>query len=276
MNRYDIAVIDRAADTIRSVCGMADTALIAGSGLGGFASTLDDSVSISYGDIPGFPVSTAPGHEGRWVTGTAAGRRLHVMNGRVHCYEGHDAETVVFPIRVMARLGVKTLIATNAAGGVNTSYKPGEFMIISDVINFTGWNPLRGLNIDELGPRFPDMSAALDASLIERAKDAASRLGAAAHTGVYAMMTGPSYETPAEIRMLRILGADAVGMSTVPEIIAARHAGIRILGISCITNMAAGILSQPLTHEEVMQTGASVRDSFAKWIRGILSAMPAA
>ncbi|MDR1599225.1 MAG: purine-nucleoside phosphorylase [Oscillospiraceae bacterium] len=273
MEIYDLTTVDRAAESIRRGCGFADAALIAGSGLGGFAATLEDRSVLPYKDIPGFPVSTAPGHAGEWVGGECAGRRLYVMNGRVHCYEGHDALTVAFPIRVMARLGVKTLIVTNAAGGVNTSYKPGDFMVLSDFINLTGWNPLRGANIDEFGPRFPDMSKALDESLARTALDAAAALGVTARAGVYAMMTGPSYETPAEIRMLRTLGADAVGMSTVPEIIAARHSGIRVLGISCITNMASGILPRPLTHAEVMETGERARDGFAKWVGRIVGTM---
>ncbi|GHU71697.1 purine nucleoside phosphorylase [Clostridia bacterium] len=270
MSMYNLESVDRAADSVRENCGQADIALIAGSGLGGFAATLGGCATLPYGKIPGFPVSTAPGHAGEWVSGECSGKRLYVMNGRVHCYEGHDPQTVVFPIRVMARLGVKTLIVTNAAGGVNMGYKPGDFMVLNDFINFTGWNPLCGANMDDFGPRFPDMSKALDEGLIKTAIAAASELGTTAHTGVYAMMSGPSYETPAEIRMLRILGADAVGMSTVPEIIAARHAGINVLGISCITNMAAGILPQPLTHTEVMETGNRVRESFAMWVSRIL------
>ncbi|MDR2657781.1 MAG: purine-nucleoside phosphorylase [Oscillospiraceae bacterium] len=273
MSAYDLSTIDRAAATIRGGCGSADIALIAGSGLGGFASTLTNRSAFPYGDIPGFTVSTAPGHAGEWVGGECAGKRVYVMNGRVHCYEGHGAQTVAFPIRAMARLGVHTLIVTNAAGGVNTSYKPGDFMVISDFINFTGNNPLCGANLDDFGPRFPDMSQALDVSLIQTALGAASSLGITAHAGVYAMMSGPSYETPAEIRMLRILGADAVGMSTVPEIIAARHCGIRVLGTSCITNMAAGILPQPLSHEEVMETGDRVKESFSQWVCKILASL---
>ena len=262
---------DAAANVIRDAIGTAEIALIAGSGLGGFAGNLTESRSISYRDIPNFPRSTVEGHAGVFVTGMVGGKRVAVMNGRVHSYEGNECAALAFPVRVMARLGVKTLIVTNAAGGVNRAYKPGDFMLINDFINFTGLNPLRGENIDELGPRFPDMSQALDRGLIALAKQAALQEGFEPREGVYAMMPGPSFETPAEIRMMRILGADAVGMSTVPEIITARHAGIRVLGISCITNMAAGILDRLLFHDEVLETGAMVRDRFTSWMTRIIA-----
>ncbi|GHV26883.1 purine nucleoside phosphorylase [Clostridia bacterium] len=256
--------IDAAADAIRSACGATKIALIAGSGLGGFAKELTDVKTIKYEDIPYFPRSSVPGHAGTWVTGKIGGVCVSVMNGRVHGYEGHGHSALAFPVRVMARLGVKKLIVTNAAGGVNTSYNPGDFMLITDFINMSGMNPLRGANVDELGPRFPDMSQALDLEMIYTAKRAAS--GFTPREGVYAMMAGPSFESPAEIRMVRTLGADAVGMSTVPEIITARHAGIRVLGISCITNMAAGILPQPLNHREVLETGERVAERFKSWM----------
>ncbi|MDR0396522.1 MAG: purine-nucleoside phosphorylase, partial [Oscillospiraceae bacterium] len=190
MRQYDLKAADQAAEAVRSACGTADAALIAGSGLGGYAAALANRAVLPYKDIPGFPESTAPGHAGEWVCGESAGKRLYVMNGRFHCYEGHEACEAAFPVRVMARLGVKTLIVTNAAGGVNTSYKPGEFMVLSDFINLTGWNPLRGVNIDEFGPRFPDMSKALDEKLIGIALDSARELDVTARAGVYAMMTG--------------------------------------------------------------------------------------
>ncbi|MDR1568901.1 MAG: purine-nucleoside phosphorylase [Oscillospiraceae bacterium] len=265
-----LQAVDKAARKIGDECGSTEVALIAGSGLGGFAGRLSDRTVMPYKDIPGFPLSTVPGHAGEWITGTIAGKRISLMSGRVHCYEGHDACSLAFPARVMARLGVQILIVTNAAGGVNKSYQPGDFMLISDFINLSGIHPLCGPNIDELGPRFPDMSNALDGGLRNLARSAARDEGFDVREGVYAMMSGPAFETPAEIRMLRILGADAVGMSTVPEIITARHAGIKTLGISCITNMAAGILDQPLSHKEVLETGELVKERFALWMARII------
>lgn len=265
--------IDRAANAIREKCGATDIALIAGSGLGGFASQLDNAALLPYASIPGFPRSTVPGHAGTWVAGDVGGKRIALMNGRVHSYEGHDAQTLAFPVRVMARLGVKTLIVTNAAGGVNKLYRPGDFMLIADFINLAGINPLRGPNIDEIGTRFPDMSKALDPELRDLARAKARKLDFRVSEGVYAMMPGPSFETPAEIRMLYTLGADAAGMSTVPEIITARHAGMRVLGISCITNMAAGILDQPLNHKEVLETGEMVKERFTEWMKEIIGSL---
>ncbi|MDR2505792.1 MAG: purine-nucleoside phosphorylase [Oscillospiraceae bacterium] len=266
-----LAVIDAAASKITEVCAGADTVLIAGSGLGGFAERLSDCKSVPYSEIPGFPCSTVPGHAGMWVTGTIGGKRIAVMNGRVHGYEGNGAYELAFPVRVMARMGVKTLIVTNAAGGVNLAFKPGDLMILTDYINFSGMNPLTGANIDEIGPRFPDMSNALTRELIAKAKQAAAEEGLDVREGVYAMMNGPSFESPAEIRMMRILGADAVGMSTVPEIITACHAGIKVLGISCITNMAAGILAESLNHLDVLEIGNRVADRFASWVARIVA-----
>jgi purine-nucleoside phosphorylase len=233
--------------------------LVLGSGLGAFAKTLDKAVAIPYPQIPHFPASTAIGHAGELVVGTSHGVPVAVMAGRVHYYEGYSLPQVVFPVRVLGRLGVKTLILTNAAGSVNVQYKPGELMVIDDHINYMGGNPCIGPNEEQLGQRFFDMSDAYDARLREIAEKACWKAGVPVRHGVYIAFTGPSYETPAEIRMCRTLGADAVGMSTVPEVIAARHMGIRVLGISCITNMAAGVLKQKLDHREVLAVGETVK-----------------
>lgn len=229
--------------------------VVLGSGLGAYAETLEGAQAIEYAAIPGFPVSTVQGHAGRLVFGKKHGVSVVCMQGRFHCYEGYTAAETVIPLRALIKLGIDKLLITNAAGGVNTGFKPGDIMIIEDHINFTFLNPLTGPNMDDFGPRFPDMSYAYDKQLIQALKDAAASKDIDIKTGVYAMMSGPSYESPAEIRALRTLGADAVGMSSVPEIIAAAHAGVKSAALSCITNMAAGILDQPLNHEEVMETG---------------------
>ena len=266
--------IDTAAQALSQCIGKTPAVgLILGSGLGGYAETLTDAVKVSYASLPGFPTSTAPGHEGCWVAGDAEGVRVLCMRGRFHGYEGWQPEDVALPIRVMARMGIGALIVTNAAGGVNVGYKPGDLMLIADHLNFAGVNPLVGPNLDELGPRFPDMSEAYSRSLRQTAKGIAASHGMTLHEGVYAMMSGPSYETPAEIRMLRALGADAVGMSTVPEVIAARHAGVKVLGISCITNCAAGILDQPLTHEEVMETGKRAQGDMTRLVSAVIKTL---
>ena len=232
--------------------------LVLGSGLGAFARSLEKATAIPYGDIPRFPVSTAIGHSGELVVGHCQGVPVAVMSGRAHYYEGYTMQQVVFPVRVLGRMGVKTLILTNAAGSVNVNYKPGELMVLSDHINLMGSNPMIGPNDDELGQRFFDMSETYDPHLREIAEKACWKAGVTVRKGVYLALSGPSYETPAEIRMLRTLGADAVGMSTVPEAIAARHMGIRVLGISCITNMAAGVIKKPLDHREVLEVGEKV------------------
>ncbi|WP_241154423.1 purine-nucleoside phosphorylase [Staphylospora marina] len=244
--------------------------LILGSGLGVLAEELEGAVRIPYGDIPHFPVSTVEGHAGELVIGTLEGKPVVVMSGRFHLYEGHDPAKAAFPIRVMKEIGVETVLVTNAAGGVNESFEPGDLMIINDHINLMFRNPLIGPNDDELGPRFPDMSTAYDPELRKLARNVAEAEGIAIREGVYAAVLGPSYETPAEIRMIRKIGGDAVGMSTVPEVLVARHAGIRVLGISCISNMAAGILPQPLTHEEVMETTGRVKATFIRLVKGII------
>jgi len=244
--------------------------LILGSGLGVIADLVENAKVITYDSIPHFPVSTVEGHAGELLLGTIQGKHVLLMKGRFHMYEGYGVEVVSFPVRVMKELGVKTLLVTNAAGGVNTSYEVGDLMVIKDHINFTSRNPLIGPNFNELGARFPDMSEAYSRRLRQVAKDVAAEQGVKLQEGVYIGLLGPSYETPAEIRMMRTLGADAVGMSTVAEVIVARHAGIEVLGFSCISNMAAGILDQPLSHEEVMETTERVKPKFLKLILGIV------
>jgi len=214
---------------------------------------------IDYKDIPNFPVSTVEGHAGQLVIGKLMGKQVVAMKGRFHYYEGYSMEEVTFPVRVMKSIGVELILVTNACGGLNPELYPGALMVINDHINMTGANPLIGPNYSELGPRFPDMSVAYDREYVKIAKESATSLNMDIKEGTYMMFTGPTYETPAEIKMARIIGADAVGMSTVPEVIAARHCGLRVLGISCITNMAAGILDQPLNHEEVIETSARVK-----------------
>ncbi len=233
--------------------------LVLGSGLGAFAKSLERAVEIPYGEIPHFPKSTAIGHRGELVIGHCQGVPVAVMSGRVHHYEGYSLEQVAFPVRVLGRMGVKILVMTNAAGSVNVNYKPGELMVIEDHINYMGSNPLIGPNEEQLGPRFFDMTEPYDAALRQIAEKACWKAGVPVRKGVYIAFTGPSYETPAEIRMSRAMGADAVGMSTVPEVVAARHMGIRVLGISCITNMAAGVLKKKLDHREVLEIGEKVK-----------------
>ncbi len=244
--------------------------LILGSGLGIIADLIEDAKVIPYHAIPHFPVSTVEGHAGELVAGQIQGKRVIMMKGRFHLYEGYAASFVTFPVRVMKAIGVKQLIVTNAAGGVNTDFEVGDLMLISDHINFMGTNPLIGPNDRELGERFPDMSEAYSKRLIQLAQKVAARQSFTFREGVYMGNLGPTYETPAEIRMARVLGADAVGMSTVPEVIVARHAGMEVLGISCITNKAAGILEQPLSHEEVMEAAEQVKPKFLQLVLGII------
>jgi purine-nucleoside phosphorylase len=245
-------------------------ALVLGSGLGGFADELTEATGIPYAKIPGFPQSTAIGHAGRVVIGEVAGVPVIAMQGRVHSYEGYSAKEATFPMRVFGRLGIKAAILTNAAGGINTGYTQGALVAIRDHINLQGTNPLIGQNDERFGPRFPDMSKAYSATYRSIVAAEARRLKMEIQEGVYAALSGPSYETPAEIRYLRTIGADLVGMSTVPEVIVARHMGIEVLGISCVTNMAAGILDQPIHHAEVMETGARVRTQFVALLRAVI------
>ena len=260
-----------AAGAVRARAGDGpSTAIVLGSGLGDFAGSLDDAVSIPYGELPHWPVSSVVGHEGRLVVGASRGKRVAVLAGRCHLYEGHDVRTVTFAVRVLGLLGVRTLILTNAAGGVNTGFSRGALMAMDDHINLTGQNPWVGANEDRFGARFPDMSEVYSTRLRRLADEASEAVGIRLEHGVYAALLGPSYETPAEIRYLRTIGADAVGMSTVPEAIAARHMGMEILGLSCITNMAAGVLPQPLNHAEVMETARLVRGQFVALLEGII------
>ncbi|PKL12139.1 MAG: purine-nucleoside phosphorylase [Spirochaetae bacterium HGW-Spirochaetae-8] len=248
--------------------------MILGSGLGELANEVEDAVVVPYHDIPYFPVSTVPGHAGRLVIGRLEGRRVLVMQGRFHFYEGYSMETVVFPVRVMRLLGIMNLLVTNAAGCVNTAWNPGDLMIISDHIKLIADNPLRGANPAQLGERFFDMGSAYPEALRQIARECGKKLGITLREGVYQLFTGPSFETPAEVRFARICGADAVGMSTVPEVIAARHAGMKVLGISCLTNMAAGILDQSLNHAEVLETGERVKATFVALVKEITKAWP--
>ena len=264
--------IEQTAAHIRARCGaVPDTAVVLGSGLGDFADRLAGAYVTPYEDLPNWPPSTVVGHSGRLVIGNIAGRRIAALAGRAHFYEGHDLATVVFAVRVMGRLGVKQVILTNAAGGINTGFAQGALMIIDDHINLLGSNPLIGRNEERLGVRFPDMSEVYSSRMRRIADEAAAAAGIPLTHGVYVATHGPSYETPAEIRYFRKIGADAVGMSTVPEAIAARHMGLDVLGISCITNMAAGVLPGPLNHEEVMETARRVRGSFIALLEGILA-----
>ncbi len=269
----EFARVSAAAAFVRErIPGAPDLAIVLGSGLGDFAAQVGGAVDLPYGSIPGWPPAAVVGHAGRLVVGEVRGRRVAVLSGRAHFYEGHPMPTVVFPTRVVAALGAKTLILTNAAGGINTSFLQGALMVIDDHLNLMGTNPLVGPNDDRFGPRFPDMTDLYSKRLRAVADRAASDIGLEIAHGVYVGLHGPSYETPAEIRYLRSIGADAVGMSTVPEAIVARHMGLEVLGISCITNMAAGVLPQPLDHTEVMETARRVRGAFIALLEGIVAA----
>jgi purine-nucleoside phosphorylase len=245
-------------------------AVVLGSGLGGFADELENKIVVPYTEIPGWPKSTAIGHAGTLVFGTLNGLPVAALSGRVHLYEGYTPQQVTYGIRVLGSLGVQTFLLTNAAGGINTAYGQGSLVLISDHINLQGANPLCGPNDERLGPRFPDMSDAYNARYREIALETAQELGIALPEGVYAALLGPSYETPAEIRYLRAIGADLVGMSTVPEVIAANHMGLRVIAISCVTNMAAGVLPQKISHDEVLETGRAVRSTFVKLMKALL------
>ena len=249
--------------------------LVLGSGLGGFADELNEATPIPYSAIPAFPRATVMGHAGQMVVGKTDGIAVAAMSGRVHLYEGYSPQEVAFPVRVLARMGIPALLVTNAAGGINLKYQQGALVIIRDHINLQGQNPLVGPNDERLGLRFPDMTQAYWKPYREMALAEARKLGLTVHEGVYAGLTGPSFETPAEIRYLRTIGADLVGMSTVPEVIAARHMGMRVLAISCVTNMAAGVLDQILSHEEVLETGERVRGEFVGLVRAAIRGMAA-
>lgn len=244
--------------------------LILGSGLGSLADSIENPEFYNYSDIPNFPTSTVEGHAGRLVIGTLGGKQVVAMQGRFHYYEGYSMEKITFPVRVMKLLGVSKLIVTNACGAVNKDFNAGDLMVITDHINFSGSNPLFGHNLDEFGPRFPDMSEAYNLELRNKVLNVGKELGIDLKQGVYVMFSGPTYETPAEVKFARIMGGDAVGMSTVPEVIVANHSGIKTVGISCITNMAAGILDQPLSHDEVMETSTKVKNDFINLMNRIV------
>ena len=267
----EFAAANRAAKFIFSKTKLRPkVALVLGSGLGAFADDLTDATRIPYEKIPGFRQSTAAGHAGHLVIGKTTGVPVVAMQGRIHYYEGYSLKDVTFPMRVFARMGVRSAILTNAAGGINTQYNQGGLVVLRDHINLMGMNPLVGPNDERFGPRFPDMSKAYSPSYRAIAAEEARKLRMEIQEGVYAAVSGPSYETPAEIRYLRTIGADLVGMSTVPEVIVARHMGIDIIGISCVTNMAAGILDQPINHEEVLETGERVRSQFVALLRAVI------
>jgi len=272
----EFAHASRAAKFIQSKTKLRPrVALVLGSGLGAFADELSSAKRIPFDTIPGFPRSTVQGHSGKLLIGTANGVPMAVMQGRVHLYEGYSPQQVVFPMRVLGRLGVRAVILTNAAGAISLDYSQGALVVLRDHINLQGTNPLIGPNDERLGPRFPDMSVAYWKPYRELALREAKQLGIQVHEGVYAALCGPSFETPAEIRYLKTIGADLVGMSTAFEVIVARHMGIRVLGISCVTNMAAGILDQPLTHAEVMETGDRVKGQFISLLRAVIPPLAA-
>jgi len=265
------ALAGSAAEFLRGrVRDLPSVAIVLGSGLGDFADSLRESVTIPYGEIPHWPASAVVGHAGKLVVGAIGGKRVAALSGRAHFYEGHPMSVATFATRVMGLLGVRTLVLTNAAGGINLNFKPGTLMVIDDHINLMGTNPLVGGNDDRFGPRFPDMTEAYSKRLRQVADEAARARQVAVAHGVYVAVHGPSYETPAEIRYLRTIGADAVGMSTVPETIVANHMGMEVLGISCITNPAAGVLPQPLVHDEVMAVARRVRGEFSSLLEAIL------
>jgi purine-nucleoside phosphorylase len=267
-----VARVEHAARTIRAKMAVEPrVALVLGSGLGSLADEFQEPVRIPYAEIPGFVTSTAEGHVGQLVIGKLENVPLVAMQGRVHYYEGYSLEEVTFPIRTFKALGIRTLLLTNAAGGINVEFNQGALMVISDHLNLMGVNPLRGPNDDRLGPRFPDMTEVYSRELQEIVVEEARAMGVEIRRGIYAALSGPSYETPAEIHMLRNFGADAVGMSTVPEAIVARHGGMEVMGVSCITNMAAGITDQPINHEEVMETGNRVKETFSGLLKRVVT-----
>lgn len=257
--------IDQATEVLQSkISKKPSIGLILGSGLGDYALTLENPVFVNYNELPGFPVSTVEGHAGRFVIGDKSGKTIIAMQGRFHYYEGYSQQELTMPVRVMKKLGVETVVITNAAGGVNTSFENGTLMLIQDHINFSGSNPLMGKNLSEFGPRFPDATFIYTPALRKEIKALTEAEGIALREGVYMMFSGPNYETPAEVRMARTLGADAVGMSTVPEALVAAHCGLKVLGISCITNMAAGVTEEALCHEDVIATTERVRADFIR------------
>lgn len=272
---YSYEDLNKTAQFIKSKIGtVPKIAIILGSGLGPLVNDIKNSTEIDYKDIPGFPLSTVEGHAGKLVCGELGNKPVIAMKGRFHYYEGYDISQVVIAIRIFKLLGISELLVTNAAGGINKAFKPGDLMIIKDHISFFAPSPLRGKNFDEFGVRFPDMSEAYSRKLRDVLKKASEEVGISIKEGVYAFAQGPMYETPAEIKALSVLGADAVGMSTVPEVIAARHAGMNVMGISCITNMAAGILNHLLNHQEVMETAKKTEINFTCLVKKVIEAWP--
>ncbi|MCT4612920.1 MAG: purine-nucleoside phosphorylase [Clostridia bacterium] len=267
----ELKMIKEASEYIsNNIKAVPSVALVLGSGLGDLAEEVEEKTIIKYSDIPNFPVSTVEGHKGQLVFGKFMGKDVVMMQGRFHFYEGYTLKQVTFPIRVFKNIGIDKLIVTNAAGATNKEYNPGDLVILKDHINMLFESPLRGKNLDEFGPRFSDMTNAYDKELRQYAKEVAGNINIDVREGVYACMGGPTYETPAEVRMIGILGADVVGMSTVPEVIVANHSGMKVLGISCATNMAAGILDQPLNHEEVLETSARVKSKFSSYMKELV------
>lgn len=266
--------INRLAETRRFLVEktnlMPEIGIILGSGLGGFASLFEEKTVIPYNEIPYFPISTVEGHAGQLVFGKVSGKSVVAMQGRFHYYEGYNMQEVTYPVRVMQVLGAAGLIVTNASGGINPAYRPGDLVLIRDHINLMGENPLRGANLSSLGPRFPDLSEAYDLEWRQKVLPLAQELGITPQEGIYAALSGPSFESPAEIRYLRTIGADLVGMSTVPEVIVANHGGMRVLGISCVANMAAGILPQKLSHAEVIETTERIEKLFVRFMQALL------
>ena len=271
--REEVIKVQQAADYLKQRLPQADIAIVLGSGLAELADMLQDKIVVEYKDIPNFPQPTVLGHGGQLICGSVGGRTIYAFSGRFHYYEGHDPWTVVRHVRVMGALGCTSLILTNASGGVNTGFTAGDLMLITDHINLMGFNPLRGANHDPWGTRFPDMSEAYDKDYRELALQVASEQGITLRQGVYCGLAGPNFETPAEIRMLRTLGADAVGMSTVPETLAARHLGLRVLGISCVTNPAAGVSDKQLSHQEVFESGKRAEKRFSALLAEIITRM---
>lgn len=272
-NRETVRHIEEASDALKRRFGHTpDIALILGTGLGDFADRIEEAVAVPYGEIPHFPVSTVEGHAGRLIFGKIGEKYVLAMQGRFHYYEGYDLGEVTFPLRVMYRMGCRKLVVTNAAGGVNRELYPGALMLLDDHINFAGISPLRGANLAEFGPRFPDVSDIYSREFNEKTARLAEELGIRLFRGVYCYMTGPQFETAAEIRMIRILGGDVVGMSTVPEAIVAAHMGMRVTGISCVTNMGTGVLDGPIDHEGVNRVAKSVEEEFTALVRAIVAA----
>lgn len=269
-----IEKINAAKDYIRSICSdKIDIAVILGTGLGDLVNDIENKIIIQYKDIPGFPISTVKGHAGNLIIGDLNGKKVLALNGRFHYYEGYEMEKVTFPVRVIKALGINKIIVSNAAGGMNPNFSAGDLMIITDHINFIGTNPLIGENYEELGPRFPDMSNAYDKSLVQLVENCAKKINIEVQKGVYIALSGPTYETPAELKMLRVIGGDAVGMSTVPEVIVANHMKMKVIGISCITDMAIADSLEPLDHSKVVETANMAMKKFISLVKEVIASI---